>query len=116
MSPHNLAGVMGTTGSRCRSPHALLAMILSCIAGYVTSHAINIIVNSYLRIQPGPSVTRTASKSGLILEMVIFAAPLEMIMVKGQDIQLRVLLIVKAMLHLILIQFIIIQSSGAKIK
>jgi hypothetical protein len=84
MSPHNPAGVTGTTGSRYRSPHVLLAlMILSCIAGYVTSHAINIIVNSYLRIQPGPSATGTASRSGSILEMAINASPLELRMAEG---------------------------------
>ena len=117
MSPHSPAGVTDTTGSRCRSPRAQFPlMTLLYPVGFATRHAINIGTHSYWRILPALSATRTASRCGPILEMVIFAAPLEMIMVKGQDIQLRVLLIVKAMLHLILIQFIIIQSSGAKIK
>jgi len=116
MFPPSPAGVTDTTGSRCHSPLArLLLMILLYPAGFATRHAINITVHNYLRILPALNATRTASRSGPILEMVIFAAPLEMPTTEVQDIQLIVLLIVKAMLHLILIQLIIIQSSGANI-
>jgi hypothetical protein len=107
MSPLSPAGVMGTTGSRCRSPRVLLAlMILSFPAGFATHPAINIIVHSYLRIQPVSSVTRTASRSGPILGIAINAALLEVLMAEGQDmVQSQ---IVRVMLLIMLIRTTII--------
>jgi hypothetical protein len=111
MPPLSLAGVMGITAFRCHSPHAQIPqMTLLCPAGFATSHAINIGVHSYLRILPVSNATRTASRSGPVLEMVIFAAPLEMIMEEGPDMHSRASLVVKVML----LQDTIIQNSGAK--
>ena len=53
-----------------------------------------------------PSATRTASRCGLILEMVTFAAPQVLVMGEGQDIFLSQ--VVKVMLLIMLIQVTII--------
>jgi hypothetical protein len=46
--------------------------------------------------------------------MVLLAAPLELIIAEGQDMQLHALLVVKAMLLIMVIQVAIIQNLGAK--
>ena len=110
MPPHSPAGEMGTTGSRFRSLHVLLQpMTLLYKAGSATRHAINIGVHSYWQIQRESSATRTVSRSGPILGMAIFAAPLETIMAEVQDMHFRAFLVVKAML----LRVYIIQNSDA---
>jgi hypothetical protein len=112
MSLPSPVGVTGIIGSRCLSPHVLLAiMIISCPAGSATRHAINIIVYSYSQIQAGLSATGTALRCGPILEMVIFVTPMELQLPEVQDI--RVFLVVRAMLRSILIPLILIQNLGA---
>ena len=62
------------------------------------------------------SATRTASRSGPILEMVIFAAPLVLTMPEDGMVLSLILafLVVKIMLLIIVIQVSIIKSSGVK--
>jgi len=113
MSTLSPAGVMGTIGSRCRSPRVLIAlMTLLCPAGFATRHAISIGVHNHGRIPLGSSAIRIASRSGPILEMAIFAAPLELIMTQEMQ-HIRVLLVVRAEL-LPLIQLSIIKNSAVK--
>jgi hypothetical protein len=113
MSTLSPAGVTDTTASRCHSLRALIhLMTLLCTAGSATRSAVNIGVHSYPLILPASSATRTASRSGPIPEMAIFAAPLELIMTQEQDI--RVLLIVRAKLLIMLIQLSIIKNSAVK--
>jgi hypothetical protein len=86
MSLLSPAGVMGTTGSRYRSPRVRLPpMTLLCPAGSAIHPAISIIENNHLQIQQGSSAIGTASRFGLMLEMAIFAAPLEIIITEDSS-------------------------------
>jgi hypothetical protein len=109
------AGVTGIIGSRCPNPRAHMPlMTLLFPAGSATRHVINIGVHSYWLIRLALSATRIASRSGSILEMVIFVAPLVMIMVEGQDMHFQAFLLVRAMLLIMVIQVSIIQNLDAK--
>jgi hypothetical protein len=92
---------MGITGSRCLSLHVLLAlMILLCIAGFATRPAINIGVHSLPLTQPASCASRTASRSGPVSEMVIFAAPQALIMIEEPDIQFLILLVAETIIYI----------------
>ena len=111
MSHLSPAGVMDTTVSRCHNPRVhLQPMTLLCQNGSATHHAINIGGHSYWRIPLESNATRTASRSGPILEMAIFAAPLEMIMVEEPDMLSIASHVVKAMLLIMAIQVNTIQN------
>jgi hypothetical protein len=89
-------------------------MALLCPAGSATRNAIYIGVHNYWLIRPALSATRTASRSGPILEMAIFAAPLEVPMAEVEDMHFQTLPDVITMLLIMVIRMSIIQNSGVK--
>jgi hypothetical protein len=89
-------------------------MILLFPAGSATRNAINIGVLSYWLIRPVLSATKIASRSGPILEMAIFAAPLEVAIAEDEDMHFQAFLLVITMLLIMVIQVSIIQNSDAK--